>query len=109
MAQLKAGSTVDGKPIMTTGNTNTDIEKITAFIMPVDTRSWIPTAYDANFPDKPTHIDIKDGTTVVATLDITYNSNGKITQLVASDGTTTITYTVTWNGYQWTGTTKVVS
>lgn len=90
------------------GTANTDVQEILTFLLPTDTRSWIPTTFDATTPTKPTHIDIKDGATVVATLDMTWDAAGNITQLVASDGETTVTYTVSWTDGVWQGTTKAV-
>ena len=100
-------STLDAKVKL--GTANTDLQKIITFLLPTDTRSWTPTTFDATTPTKPTHIDIKDGVTVVATLDMTWNADGNITSLIASDGVTTVTYTVSWTGGVWQGTTKAVT
>lgn len=88
------------------GDSNADTSLLMALGVPIDTRSWTATAWTAD--NKPTHIDIKDGAAVVGTLDVTYNANGKPTQVVAVAGGKTITYTINWTGDRYDGYTKAV-
>lgn len=90
------------------GANNQATDEILGFLIPIDTRSWTATTWDATYTDKPTHIDVKDGATTVATLDITYNGYGNPTQVVAVAGGKTITYTISWTGTKFTGYTKAV-
>lgn len=89
------------------GTDNAAAASIFSLLLPVDTRNLNPTAWDAE--ERPTTIQIRNGTTVLGTVTITYNTDGKITQLVLAAGGKTITYTQTWAGLKFTGRTKVVS
>lgn len=95
----------NGTNLVTTGASNQAFNLMKALGLQVDTRSWVATSW--NTDNKPTHIDIKDGSTVLVTLDFTWTS-GKLTQVVASGGGKTVTYTITWSGDNFTGWTKVV-
>lgn len=90
-----------------TGVADTAVQAIRAFMLAVDERDWVPTAWDAD--DRPTAIEVRAGVSVVVTVSLTYNGDGRITQMVVTDGAATVTYTVTWVGNRWAGTTKVVS
>lgn len=91
---------------ITDGNANTDVSLLQALGLPVDTRSWTATTWTAD--KKPTHIDVKDGATTVATIDVTYNADSKPTSVVVVAGGKTITYTISWTGEQFNGYTKAV-
>jgi hypothetical protein len=95
---------------ITDGDGNQDVSFLQAFGLATDTRSWTVTAWDATNPDLPVHIDVIDGaSTVVATLDFTYNLAGKPTQLVIVAGGKTVTITQAFNNLtQFAGRTKAV-
>jgi hypothetical protein len=89
------------------GDSNDDISFVQALFVSTDTRSLTPTAW--NTENKPTTLEIKDGETVLGTINITYNASGKITQLVLAAGGKTVTYTQTFDGTgKFTGRTKAV-
>lgn len=88
------------------GMTNASMDEIFSLFLPVDTRSLNPTAWDAE--ERATALEIRDGAIVLGTITITYNTDGKITQLVLTAGDKTVTYTQTWVGAKFTGRTKVV-
>lgn len=91
------------------GTDNTSLVKAKNLVLMIDTRSVVATAWHSS--GKPTHIDIKDGATVLATIDTTYNSDGNPTQIITADNpvTVTITETITWSGNQFVSSTKVVT
>lgn len=88
------------------GTGNQSVEEVLAFLLPVDTRSWVATAWNAD--QKPTTIQVKDGVTVVATITIVYNANNRPTSMSVTAGGKTVTYTVTWTGDRFDSITKVV-
>ena len=89
------------------GDSNDDISIVKALFLSTDTRSLTPTVWDTS--NRPTTLQIKDGSTVLGTITITYNSSGKITQLVLVASGKTITYTQTFDGTgKFTGRTKAV-
>ena len=88
------------------GTTNTDIDLIKTLFLFADTRSFVATAWDVD--DRPTTLEIRDGVDVVADITITYNADGKITELAIADGAVTVTYTLTWDGNKFVSQTKAV-
>lgn len=90
------------------GTANTDIQNVFTLPLPVDTRSLIPTAWTAD--NKPSTMEIRDGVTVLGTIGITYDTNGKITELTLTANGKTITYTQTFDAStgKFTGRTKAV-
>lgn len=89
------------------GDGNQDVSFYHALAIQVDTRTLEATAWNAS--DMPTHFDIKDNTTVIGTIDITYNSDGHWTQAVLVAGGKTVTATQTWSGDRPVKRSKVVS
>lgn len=85
------------------GATNTTVQQLKALLLPADTRSIVVTQWDAAFPDKPKQIQIKDGSTVVATIDVlARNSEGKATQIRATAGSWSRTWRASWtSGRSW--------
>lgn len=88
------------------GTANTAIEQVFAVILPVDTRSLVATAWNAD--SKPTALEFRNGAAVLVTVSITYNGDGKATQVQAVGDGKTITYTLSWTGEQFNSYTKVV-
>lgn len=94
---------------ITDGDSNQDVSYLKSFPVALDTRTWTATAWDANNSDLPTTIEVKDAATLVATISITYNSEGKPTQMVVTAGGKSVTYTQTWNNLtQFASRTKAV-
>lgn len=83
------------------------VEQVRAFILGTDERSLV--AVDWNNKDQPIELEYRDGATLVATIDINYNEDGRVTEVVVVAGNTTVTYTVTWDDLKFESITKVVS
>jgi hypothetical protein len=78
------------------GDGNQDVSYLMSLQVPIDTRSWVFTAWSP--AGRPTHGEIRVGTTVVCTIDITYDaSSGNPTQAVFVAGGKTITCTIGWD------------
>lgn len=88
------------------GTGNASISVLQALLMPTDTRNWLATAWDGD--DNPTTIQIRNGSTVVCTLTMTYE-DGNLKTLTAADGTRTITWTLTWTAGRFVSFTKAVT
>lgn len=88
------------------GTANTDIDLIKTLFLFTDTRSLVATAWDAD--DRPTTLEIRNGVAVLCTVTVTYNADGKITELIVVNGGTTVTYTLTWDGDKFVSQTKAV-
>lgn len=108
-ATLSTGPMIGDHEMLHDGNvgknaSNDDIRFINALLVGGDTRSWTATTW--NTSGRPTHIDIKDGATVVATLDIMYNTANRPTQAIIVVGGKTVTITQTFDA---SNSTKFVS
>jgi hypothetical protein len=78
------------------GDSNQDVSVLMSLGIPIDTRSWVCTAWSP--AGKPTHVDIKDGATTVGTLDITYDAGTlKPVTVIALAGGRTVTYNIGWD------------
>lgn len=94
------------------GDNNADVSYLYALGLQLDTRGWHATAWDAK--GRPTTVEIRSGTAVIATATITYNAKGLPTQLMAvvatPDGNRTITWSQSFEGdTKFLNRTKVVS
>lgn len=79
------------------GDANSDLIDVMGLVVPLNTHSKQVTAWDSAFPEKPKTIQIKDGSTVMATIEvISRNSEGKVTQLRITQGGRTRTWNITW-------------
>jgi len=104
-ARRDANETWTGRPTFAAGvqigDGNQDLADVFALLVPLDTRSVVVSQWDGT-TSKPKQIQVKNGSTVVATLDVTYNSEGKPTQVRVTQGGRTITYNATWtSGRAW--------
>jgi hypothetical protein len=88
------------------GVVDTDITELQSLKIGIDQRTWEATTWDLD--DNPTHIDIKSGATVLATIDLTW-TDLKLTEAIIVCNGKTITYTITWNDTKFVSKTKVVS
>lgn len=79
------------------GDANADLIDVFGLLVPLGTHTKQVTAWDSTFPAKPRTIQIKDGSTVLATIEVTErNSEGKVTQLKITQGARTRTWNITW-------------
>lgn len=100
-AKTGAANTFSGKQTFTAdvqlGAANTALIDVFGLIVPLNTHTRQVTAWDSAFPEKPKTVQIKDGSTVLATIDVTSrNSEGKVTQLKITQGARTRTWNITW-------------
>ena len=88
------------------GTDNANIEQVFSMLLPVDTRSLIATAWDAD--NNATTLEIRNGANVLVTITKTY-TGGKLTSMVAAGNGKTITWTIAWNGDKLESVTKAVA
>lgn len=90
------------------GVSNSSVEFAYLLQLPIDTRNYNVTTWDA--ANNPLHINIRSGITAVATIDLEWNSDNKLTKAIVknSPATKIITYTFSWTGMRFNGYTKAV-
>jgi len=88
-----ANETISGS--WTLGDNNQRVMRRKAVILATDTRN-VELTYDAN--GNLTQVVEKDGTTTVKTTTLTYDANGRLSQVRESAGGTTVTTTLSYDG-----------
>ncbi len=89
-----------------TGAGNSEAAFLKSLLAAWDTYSLVATAHNAN--NKPTTLEYRDGSNVVATISVTYNASDKPTQIDVTAGGETMRYTITWTDDRFDQYTKAV-
>ena len=99
---------LEGQYEAVVGTGDTDVIPIKSLFIAVDTRKQVATTWDSD--DRPTSIEVRQpDETVIATITIAYNGDGRITSLTITEGSVIATYTVNWDGVKFLSLSKVVA